>query len=346
MNERLRDILIGSKRFLIIASYADEDSLSSAVVLGKILNSEDTSADVIHFLPVSRHYQFIPFFDSIIALDPADVDYGKYDTVITVDAASLKQIMDVRKAPTFAFPENIKTISIDHHKGNTPFATFNFNDFEASSTAELIYLYFIGLTDSPSYTLSKDEATALLIGIMGDTGFLRWNMSARVLEVCKKLLEAGAEHFYVTNYLYYNRDKRLHEFLKEAIGKIEFFDDIRFMLLTLNFADIQRMGIAKEDMHIFTRPYHEMFTDIYEGYDCGGILIEEGERRVMGSLRGNPYANKINLAELCKSMSEHGGGHPNSAGFVLCDNSVEYVKDMLITKLRNIQVERKAKDGT
>lgn len=331
MDEHVQEIFTKNS-FLIILSSADEDSLSSGILLKRILRSKGKKVRVIHDGEIPRRFLYIPYVSEVEIEDPSEVDYDPYDVVITVDAGSLKQIMGVSKVEGFQFPDHLETLTIDHHLVNTHYTKDYIYDPHASSTAELIYSYFVHPdkdTDIMHYDLSKDEATLLLIGIIGDTGFFKWSMTKRVLAIAQYLLEKGADNLFITNYMCFNKDFRLHAFLSYVLPKIEFYPEIKCNLLVVSLDDAATMGIDIQDVHLFTRPFHEMFTSIYEGYEYGGIMIE-GKDKVVGSFRGNPYVNKVDLSALCHAISQNGGGHFNSAGFVITGVSLTECKKRVL----------------
>lgn len=333
--EEIKKLLEVNDKFLIILSQADDDSLASGIMLKRILMSKGKLAKAIHHEEIPEKFNYIPFLSEIEIENPAKVDYSNYKVVIAVDAGSMKQIIGMENINTFAFPDNIEVLSIDHHLGNTGFAKYNIYESTASSATELVFRNFVEKVDDndPFYTYipNKDESTLFLIGIYEDTGFFKWSMNKYVFKIAARLLEYGGDTNYITNYLHYNKDMDLYKFLKYCIGNIKFYPDINFMLLVISKEDIQSMELSGKFQ--YTRDFHEMFTCAYKGFNAGGILTEL-EDKISGSFRGNTFINKVSLNQLCKNISLNGGGHFNSAGFDMVGVSLEECEKLVLENVK------------
>jgi len=80
--------------------------------------------------------------------------------------------------------------NIDHHPDNRNYGDYNIVDPGVSSTAEIIYQFFI-LRRLP---ILKSEAAALLTGIVTDTGrFSQKNTTPECMDIAAELIRSGAD---------------------------------------------------------------------------------------------------------------------------------------------------------
>lgn len=158
----------------------DPDAIGSQVGLAEILKA---SFPYKQIYVVGKH---IPGFDWIGQMD--DVDNSTFDDalVIVVDTANAPRIDDRR------FDNGDKLIKIDHHPNDEPFGDLMWVVPEASSCSEMIYDFYQHF--AKELTLPKKAASALYVGIIGDTGrFLYPATTPRTMLVAGALMAAGAD---------------------------------------------------------------------------------------------------------------------------------------------------------
>jgi phosphoesterase RecJ-like protein len=126
----------------------------------------------------------------------AKIPDGDWDTAIVCDCGDQNRVGDSLKSQLSRFAT---VINVDHHASNPHFGTLNYVFPKASSTAEIIF----EVLQHMKVKLLPEVATCLLAGIYGDTGSFRYsNTSARVLEVARELVLAGAKPAEISNELY------------------------------------------------------------------------------------------------------------------------------------------------
>jgi phosphoesterase RecJ-like protein len=338
LDPRIGEILNKSSTYLIICSPPDEDALASLLIMKHILESKGKKVRAISQRSVSELFSFVPFVNEVEIADPVGFDYSGIECIIAVDAGALSRIVGQKDAATFAFPQHIPVISIDHHEGNTKFTDLMIYDEHASSTVELIYQYFIHPLDETqgymTYSLSSDEAMLLLFGLIGETRNFKWSMSKHVFFIAQKLIDAGADNYFLINNMHFNRKRDLHTFICYAAPKIEFFDDVHATLLLLTQEDIQKMGIDFSSKDDYTTHFHQMFSGVYAGYPLSGILIEYPDS-ISGSFRANSYENKIDLPTLLQMVTPIAGGHKDASGMTVTGKNITEVKEAVLQALRS-----------
>jgi phosphoesterase RecJ-like protein len=129
---------------------------------------------------------FLCCFDKFKRIDYSKFNFESYDLFIILDSASPEVVTGEKDIPLPALTK----IVIDHHKTNTSFGDINLIDAERSSATELLYLLF----KDWKVKITKELATALMTGILGDTGAFEYhNTTARTLHVAADLMEVGAD---------------------------------------------------------------------------------------------------------------------------------------------------------
>lgn len=159
---------------LVTHRHADRDSLGSAISLDEAL-----AADTTVCTPDGIKASAKPLVESIPTV--TDPDVSAYDGVVVLDSPSLDRI-----APVDPNGGESELYLIDHHTNGDleSAATAAVLDTAAESTAELVYR-IIGAAD---WELSAPGATALVAGLLSDTGFLA-TAGAQQVEYLTDLLD-------------------------------------------------------------------------------------------------------------------------------------------------------------
>jgi len=150
----------------------DGDAIGSVFALQKALKISGKLIDVYFSESLPIRYSTMTNENTYISKRRENHDYS---VCISLDCGNFERLETFDKGK----PLNIPILNIDHHKDNTLFGTHNFIDSKACATAEIIFdmLLFIG-----KEKITSDIATCLLIGILLDTGGLRFdNTNATVL---------------------------------------------------------------------------------------------------------------------------------------------------------------------
>jgi phosphoesterase RecJ-like protein len=159
----LRFILRNSSKILLFAhSRPDADTVGANVALQEYIESLGKQADISCFDTVPTFAKEL--FTSVTFTHPDCIDFSIYDAIIASD--SINRGLDrVRQR----FSEHTVLVLIDHHPITRPVGDVIIIDPSVSSASELVFLF---LKDRHN-RFSKNIATALLLGILGDTGNLQ-----------------------------------------------------------------------------------------------------------------------------------------------------------------------------
>ncbi|HLD27942.1 MAG TPA: bifunctional oligoribonuclease/PAP phosphatase NrnA [Patescibacteria group bacterium] len=297
--QKIKQLLSDSRRILLVTHQnPDGDGLGAVSALAQYLKK--LNKDYVLFCKDEppANYQFIPLFHQLTA-DPA-VFSRPYDLVIVMDAGDLKYagIDDLLQRDKF------KTlINIDHHLSNNHFGDVNLVLPEASSASEIIYQLF----RLWKVTVDKDMATALLNGIVFDTGvFSNSGTTLPSLQAASHLLNIGARHAQINKNILRNKSLGLLKLWGRAFERLEYNPgyDLAFTVITLK--DIVECGAEPESASGLSNFFNEL-----AGAKAVMVLVEQPDGAIKGSFRTT--RDDVDVARLAKTLG--GGGHQKAAGF-------------------------------
>ena len=193
----------------------DGDCVGSVMGLYLYLKKELPEAEVDVYLEKPAE-----LFDCISHIEDIkskfnNVDTGKiYDVFIVLDCAD-DRLGEVR----VLYEKARKKINIDHHISNPGCGDVRIVEPERSSTAELLY----DLMDPAA--LDEEIARALYIGIIHDTGVLRYsNTAPHTLQVVSELIKFGFDFSKIIDDTFYEKTYVQTQIMGRAI-----LESVRFM---------------------------------------------------------------------------------------------------------------------
>lgn len=193
-------------------------------------------------------------------------------------------------------------INIDHHISNPSYGDYNYLDFEASSTCELVYRIIKELNDE--LLNEKEISEAIYAGIMTDTGnFMYSNTSPETFVVSGDLLSRGIDRQKIIENLYQNNPKGYPRFLSKVLDTLHIHEEkIAVAYFTQEMLEESNVDYNDtEDVVNYTR-------DI-EGVELGILLKEKEKGLIKVSLRSKKILDVNILAS-----QFGGGGHKRAAG--------------------------------
>jgi len=280
----------------------DPDALGSTFGLGVILKKLNKNFAIYLEEEISSQFQFLPLKDKITK----NVD-TRFDVAIVLDCDRLSRTGE----NFYSFIKDKFTILIDHHQTNIKDANFNLV-MNANSTAEMIYY----LAKELKIDFDKDLATALLLGILGDTLILTVGMEKDQLlknfDIVKDLIRKGGDYYLIIDVLR-NKDwddfKKIIEKGREAILE----DNILFLL-------IENEENTVKDMSNFLNQVRDAKVI---------VVFQKREKGIKISLRSK---GNIDVGYLAK-IYFNGGGHKNAAGGFL-EMDFKSAKNFVLEKIK------------
>jgi len=197
---------------------------------------------------------------------------------------------------------SLEVFNIDHHPDNRKYGDYNIVDPGVSSVAEIIYQFFV-LRRLP---LLKNEAAALLTGIVTDTGrFSQKNTTPECLDIAAALMRAGADISKLYNHIYGSQKPARIRLLAETLGTIEILKGSVACMHT-NRKMFERCGAVYDD----TKDFINYARDL-DGVEAA-CYIREGEE---GKLHVNFRSLRKNILPFAKKLG--GGGHKLASGMTV-----------------------------
>ena len=177
---RIREEILGRRTFLVTShAKPDGDSIGSQVALAAALRALGKTVRIVNCDPPQPALLMFP---GVAGIDVASRVEERYDAVIAVECPDLSRTGVSGLEPNFI-------INIDHHPGNTSYGAVNWFDQGAAACGEMVFDVIASL----GVPLTPEMATGLYVAILTDTGSFHYsNISPRTFDVCRRLLEAGA----------------------------------------------------------------------------------------------------------------------------------------------------------
>jgi bifunctional oligoribonuclease and PAP phosphatase NrnA len=293
----LQYVINKSSRILLFAhTRPDGDTTGSVCALKEHLIKLGKSVDIACFDP------FPEFLKKIIPYSfefPDHLDLGSYETVIACDS--------VERGFEKIFPrlrEDQLTAIIDHHPDINLSADINIVDSSYSSVCEIIYDFFI-FSSTP---ITKEIATYLLVGIIGDTGnFQHANTTTRIMEIASDLMKKGASLSKITNSVFSNKKISTLKLWGKAFEKARINPKNKMIMTVLTLQDLADCNATVEDVGQVAT-----ILNTVPGTSFSLVIQETDSGILKGSLRSEEYKG-VDVSLIAHQMG--GGGHKLASGF-------------------------------
>lgn len=178
---RIVDAIKKNRSFFIAGHVKpDGDTVGSSLALASLLKRLGKKPAIYSSEPLPENLSFLKNAKNIIISSKATKEF---------DCAIILECMDFERMGNIISSEQAGTIiNIDHHYNSGDFGNISYINPKASSSAEQIFrIYkYLGLP------LKKDEAEALYVGLVTDTGqFQHSNTTPEALTMAAQLLDTG-----------------------------------------------------------------------------------------------------------------------------------------------------------
>ena len=322
------------KKWVIIPHLnPDGDAIGASLAFSLLLDDMGIVNKVIVPDATPDFLSFLPGMNTIVVgkkqQEKADMLIADADVVLLLDHNDFKRSGNLSDA---VLKHKGQKIMVDHHPDPviTPDEALQFSRISASSTCEISYELICELGYSDRIT--KDIASALMAGMITDTGAFSYNCSNGDFFInVAGLLEKGAEKDTIIDNIYnqYSEDRmRLVGYLIHQ--KMEVFPEIRTAIISLNWSEMHKYNFKKGDSEgVVNMPLSIKDIEL-------SVFISVRDNKTKLSFRsgGTFPANKI------AATFFSGGGHLNAAGGssdLSVEDTVKYFKTLFpeIKKLIN-----------
>ena len=303
---KLKELLKKSREIVIIThSNPDGDAMGSSLGLHHFLKSIGKRSKVLIPNAYPGFLGWLPGVSGVLdyAADAARTEkaLGKADLIFTLDFNALKRI---DRLGDLVGSHGAPKVLIDHHPGPEKYATVNFHDPKACSTAELVYRVIEGLGEAKR--IDRKIAACLYTGLMTDSGSFRYScVRSSTHEVVAALLETGIAPSDIHSAVYDDYSVDRMRLLGYALSeKLTIVKGLPAAYIALSEEELRRFNFRKGDTEGLVN-YPFMIRGI----------------RVCALFTGAPDFIKVSLrskgkADVNKYARAHfnGGGHINAAG--------------------------------
>lgn len=225
------------------------------------------------------------------------------DAIVCADAADIERLGAVYTENRERFAST-PVLNLDHHRTNPQYGQVNFVDPAASSTSELCFR----ILEAMGAPIDAATATALLFGIVGDTGSFRNGATTPgAHEAAAELLRHGADSQRVAFQLFECKRFVAARLWGRVLGSIGLDPRRRIVFAYLSQAELLSEGVTMDE----TEGIAEYLRGIEEA-DVVMLLKETAEGEVRVSMRSQPG---VDVSRIATALG--GGGHRQAAGCTL-----------------------------
>ncbi len=298
----------------------DGDCVGSVMGLYLYLKKELPEAEIDVYLEKPAE-----IFDCISHIEDVksefnNVDAGKiYDVFIVLDCAD-DRLGEVRAL----YEKARKKINIDHHISNPGCGDVRIVEPERSSTAELLY----DLMDPAA--LDEEIARALYIGIIHDTGVLRYsNTAPHTLQVVSELIKFGFDFSKIIDDTFYEKTYVQTQIMGRAI-----LESVRFMhdKCIVSMVSRRMMDFYQVTPQDLDGIVNQLLA--VKGVECAIFMYEIRTLEYKISMRSKGRVDVAGVA-----MRFGGGGHVRAAGCTMNGTYHDNINNLAIGIAEQLNIE-------
>ena len=293
-------------RTVIIAGHTRPDGDCVGACMGLWHYIKDNYPQIeaeVRLEPIPESYKVINGVEHVISTYEDD---KVYDLFIALDASDKERLAKAQKY----FDTAKHRICIDHHISNQGFADENLVVADASSASEVL----CGLMEMDK--ISYDAAMALYIGIICDTGVLKYsNTSHHTMDMAGRLMEKGIPYSDLIDDVFYRKSFKQNKILGFALEKCQLVLGGQMIMCILEREELDRFEAGHGDLEGIIDQLR-----LTRGVEVALLAsAADGENDTYKfSLRSNHY---VDVAAVAGKFG--GGGHVRAAGFSAFGNVTE-----------------------
>jgi phosphoesterase RecJ-like protein len=309
--QKIKDEIAKAKSVLVITHQnPDGDALGSLLGLRHYLVHHRIAYQLFCATTIPEYLKFLPHAEEI-KTEAAVLTEQEYDVVIILDSGDLEY---AGVAEHFHHLKGLPVvINIDHHGTNTHYGHLNVVNPQASSTAEIIY----NILDYFRLPIPKEVATALLTGILTDTGsFSNLSTTPSSMEAASRLLALGAKVREIIDYTFHNKSLKQLQLWGRALARLKEDKETGIITTVLTKKDFDELELEESSEGIAN------FLNNVEKAKAIIVLTEKGDGVIKASMRTTHP--DVDVSKIAKYFG--GGGHKKAAGFSLKGKLVETEK--------------------
>lgn len=310
MDKFIETIENSEKILLTSHIYPDGDAVSSLVSMYDFLAKTYPDKEYGLFITSEiefKGYQFLKHGEKIKWVKDISEVVNNYQTLIFLDGNLVSRFSNESEKIDLT---KFQTICIDHHAGSADNFTLNLSDINQASCAQLVYkLFFQNNKDK----LDKEIAEAMMIGIITDTGTLKYINAQKTdtLTIAKELIEFGDFDLQILELKVSQFEDREFEILKMLIANTTNIEPENNPPLTYSFLPAEILNNYKiEEIKRANDKYKMIILRQVKNHNWGFVITPDSEKELSVSFRSTKGAPNVQLL----AQNFNGGGHVMAAG--------------------------------
>ena len=315
--QALRDLFMHASNIIIMGhKHIDADSFGAAVGIRAIANSMDKEAYILCDINAPQINQLVKRISQNIPYEEAFIK--REEVAEKTDSSTVVVVVDTHRPAYTEMPELLEqktVILIDHHRRSAEFiedTTLSYHEPYASSTCELVaeLLQYAG----GNLKISQYEAEAIYAGIMLDTKDFATRTGVRTFEAAAYLKRCGIDIEQVRKF--FKNDFESYIKIAKIISDAEIINS----KIAISTSD----EVQSSDMRIIAAQAADKLLSVNEIEASFVIMQLENEVTLSARSIGN-----VNVQVIMEKLG--GGGHQTMAGAQFKDESLEEVREKLLT---------------
>lgn len=298
----------------------DGDCVGSVMGLYLYLKKELPEAEIDVYLEKPAE-----IFDCISHIEDIKSEFNNVDTGKIYDVFIVLDCADDRLGEVRALYEKArKKINIDHHFSNPGCGDVRIVEPERSSTAELLY----DLMDPAA--VDEEIARALYIGIIHDTGVLRYsNTAPHTLQVVSELIKFGFDFSKIIDDTFYEKTYVQTQIMGRAI-----LESVRFMhdKCIVSMVSRRMMDFYQVTPQDLDGIVNQLLA--VKGVECAIFMYEIRTLEYKISMRSKGRVDVAGVA-----MRFGGGGHVRAAGCTMNGTYHDNINNLAIGIAEQLNIE-------
>lgn len=306
MDQLIKKQIEDAQKFVIVSHIRpDGDAIGSALAFASALREFGKTVQCVLQDGVAERYRYLPGTIEVATEISLDYDY-----LIVVDSADRHRVGDVLDG----HPK--PNLVIDHHKTHIDFGELEYVEPDTEATALLL----VDKMPDWGLAISKDTATCLMVGLLGDTlGFRTNNTTPRALRTAADLMEKGVDLVQVYHQTLSMRSLAEIRYWGQGLTKLVLKDGVLSSTLTLN--DRIVAGYTEND----DADLINTLTVVPEAL-ISVMFIEQENNSVKISWRS---VKGLDVSVIAEKFG--GGGHASAAGADIA-GELDEVKEMVLAE--------------
>jgi phosphoesterase RecJ-like protein len=310
--------LLASKQVLILPHQRpDGDAMGAATALASFLSIHGINWKIWCKTPPPSGLMFLPHANAVRS-DDALWQEEQFDTIVVVDSGDLvyngsaEHIAQLSPRPTI--------INIDHHPTNQQYGDINLVIPTASSTNEILYIFFL-LNREP---VTGQIATSLMTGLITDTGiFTNSATSKRALSIGGELIGRGADLRLIKHEVITDKTVAGLRLWGVVMNRLTLHEPTGIVHTYVLDTDLATYNATEEDADGIAN-----FLNFLEEGTAAMVLKVRSDGTVKGSFRTTK--KDVDVSAWAKLFG--GGGHVKAAGFSVegpIEKAIEFVLETI-----------------